>query len=88
MVAGESFAYLKPYFRIILTDYWMPIAWYGGLALAALVAVLYGAARALGLAGMGRKVDLIGALHPARRGRANRAGRKTGTGGPGQFPGA
>ena len=34
MLAGESFAYLTPYFRIILTDYWMPIAWYGGLALA------------------------------------------------------
>ena len=31
MLAGKSFAYLKPYFRIILTDYWMPIAWYGGL---------------------------------------------------------
>ena len=30
MLAGKSFAYLKPYFRIILTDYWMPIAWYGG----------------------------------------------------------
>ena len=27
MVAGESFAYLKPYFWIILTDYWMPMAW-------------------------------------------------------------
>ena len=59
MLAGESFAYLKPYFRIILTDYWMPIAWHGGLALVTLMAALYGAARALGLAGMGRKVDLM-----------------------------
>ena len=42
MLAGESFAYLTPYFRIILTDYWMPIAWHGGLALAALMAALYG----------------------------------------------
>ena len=31
--------------------YWMPIAWYGGLALVTLMATLYGAARALGLAG-------------------------------------
>ena len=26
MLAGESFAYLKPHLRIILTDYWMPVA--------------------------------------------------------------
>ena len=51
MMAGESFAYLKPHLRIILTDYWMPMAWYGGLALVTLMAALYSAARALGLAG-------------------------------------
>ena len=32
MLAGESFAYLKPYFWIIVTDHWMPVAGYGGLA--------------------------------------------------------
>ena len=54
MVAGESFAYLKPHLRIILTDYWMPMAWYGGLAVVTLMVLIYCAARALGLADMGR----------------------------------
>ena len=26
-----SFAYLKPHLRVMLTDHWIPIAWYGGL---------------------------------------------------------
>ena len=59
MLAGESFAYLKPYFRIIATDYWMPVAWYGGLAVVTLMVVIYSGARALGLADMGLKVDLM-----------------------------
>ena len=59
MLAGESFAYLKPYFRIIATDYWMPVAWYGGLAVVTLMVVIYSGVRALGLADMGRKVDLM-----------------------------
>ena len=28
MLAGESFAYLKPHLRIILTDYWMPVGFW------------------------------------------------------------
>ena len=59
MLAGDDFAYLKPHLRIIATDYWMPVAWYGGLAVVALAMSIYAAARALGLADMGRKVDLM-----------------------------
>ena len=59
LLAGESFAYLTPHFWIIVTDYWMPVAWYGGLALVTLMVGLYSAARALGLADMGLKVDLM-----------------------------
>ena len=59
MLAGKSFAYLQPYFWIIVTDHWMTVAWHGGLALVTLMVVLYAAARALGLADMGRKVDLM-----------------------------
>ena len=59
MLAGEDFAYLKPHLRIIATDYWTPVAWYGGLAVVTLMAALYSGARALGLADMGRKVDLL-----------------------------
>ena len=59
MLAGESFAYLKPYLGIIATDYWLPVAWYGGLAVVTLMVMIYSAARALGLADMGLKVDLM-----------------------------
>ena len=88
MVAGESFAYLKPYFRIILTDYWMPMAWYGGLALVTLMAVLYGAARALGLAGMGRKVDLMERSIRRGEGGQTELAEKLEQEDRGQFPGA
>ena len=46
MVAGERFAYLQPHLQIIAADYWMPVAWYGGLAVVTLLAVIYAAARA------------------------------------------
>ena len=59
MLAGEDFAYLKPHLRIIATAHWKPIAWYGGVAVVALAMSIYAAARALGLADMGRKVDLM-----------------------------
>ena len=36
MVGGEHFAYLQPHFQIIFTDYWMGLAWYGGLAIVSL----------------------------------------------------
>ena len=59
MLAGESFAYFKPYLGIIATDHWMPAAWYSGLAVVTLMVVIYSGARVLGLADMGRKVDLM-----------------------------
>ena len=59
MLAGEGFSWLRPYFWMALTDHWMPVAWYAGLALAALMFSLYSGARLLGLADMGRKVDLM-----------------------------
>ena len=43
MVGGEHFAYLEPHFQIIFTDYWMSLAWYGGLAIVTLLAVIYAA---------------------------------------------
>ena len=49
MLAGEGFSWLRPYFWMALTDHWMPVAWYGGLALAALMLSLYSGARLLGL---------------------------------------
>ena len=58
MLAGERFAWTGGYLWIIAEN-WMPIAWYAGLAIAALMFALYGGARLMGLADMGRKVDLM-----------------------------
>ena len=59
MLAGDDFAYLKPHLRIIATEHWKLIAWYGGVTVVTLAMTIYAAARALGLADMGRKVDLM-----------------------------
>ena len=59
LIAGEQFAYLEPHFQTIFTHHWMPLAWYGGLAILTLMAVIYASARALGLADLGLKVDLM-----------------------------
>ena len=32
MLAGENFSYLKPHLGTLVTGYWQPLAWYGGLA--------------------------------------------------------
>ena len=87
MLAGERFAYLKPHFQIIFTDYWMPVAWYGGLAVVTLMAVIYAAARALGLADLGLKVDLM--ERSIRRGGSGQTelAEKLGQEERGQFPG-
>ena len=58
MLAGERFAWTGPYLGII-ADHWMTVAWHAGLAIAALMFALYSGARLLGLADMGRKVDLM-----------------------------
>ena len=59
MLAGESFSWIGPYFWMVLTDFWFPVSWYAGLALAALMFSIYSGARLMGLADMGRKVDLM-----------------------------
>ena len=88
MVGGERFAYLQPHLQIIVTDYWMPVAWYGGLAVVTLMAVIYAAARALGLADLGLKVDLM--ERSIRRGSSGQTelAEKLGQEARGQFPGA
>ena len=59
MLAGESFSWIGPYFWIVLTDHWMPVSWYAGLALVTLMFAIYSGARLMGLADTGRKVDLM-----------------------------
>ena len=88
MVGGEHFAYLQPHLQIILTDYWMSVAWYGGLAIVTLLAVIYAAARALGLADMGLKVDLMERSIRRGGGGQTELAKKLGQEDRGQFPGA
>ena len=88
MLAGESFAYLKPYFWIIVTDYWLPVAWHGGLAVVTLMVMIYSAARALGLADMGRKVDLMERSIRRGEGGQTELAEKLEQEDRGQFPGA
>ena len=59
LLLGSRMEYLGPFWRPILSDYGAPIAAHLGLALLTLAAILYGAARAVGLADLGRKVDLV-----------------------------
>ena len=65
-VAASHFDYLSPYRRLIVTEYWWPITFYTGGAFLALVIVVAGILRSLGLYDIGRKVDL--AERSVRRG--------------------
>ncbi len=70
LLVGARLDYLAPYWRVILAEYGVSIAVHVGLALAAVAAVFYGAARAVGLADLGRKVDLV--ERSIRRGEGDR----------------
>ena len=56
---ARDFHGFGPYFWIVLTDFWFPVSWYAGLALVTLMFSIYSGARLMGLADMGRKVDLM-----------------------------
>ena len=59
MIGGEHLAFVEPHFQIIAVDYWMRLTWYGGAAIVSVMAIIYASARALGLADLGLKVDLM-----------------------------
>ena len=52
-------AYYKPHWSTLLRDYWFPITLYSGLAVVSFAFSIYAGARSLGLADLGRKVDLV-----------------------------
>ena len=66
LLAGSRLWYLAPFWPVILADYGLAIAFHLVLGLAAVAASIYGAARAAGLADLGRRVDL--AERSVRRG--------------------
>ena len=51
-------SYLEPHWKVLLRDYWLTVTLYGGLAVVSFAFSIYAAARSLGLADLGRKVDL------------------------------
>ncbi len=59
LLAGPQFAYLGPHTRVLLTTYGLILTAYGALAVVTCIVALYATARALGLADLGRKVDLV-----------------------------
>ena len=59
LLFGFRLDYLAPYWRVILAEYGVSSAVHGGLALVTVAAIFYGTARAVGLADLGRKVDLV-----------------------------
>ena len=88
MIGGERFAYLEPHFKTLFVDYWVGLAWHGGLIILTLMAAIYAAARALGLADLGLKVDLM--ERSIRRGGGRGQGElaeKLGQEERGEFPG-
>ncbi len=66
LLAGSRLDYLAPFWPALLADHGVPLAVHLAIALAALAAAIYAAARATGLADLGRRVDL--AERSVRRG--------------------
>ena len=66
LFGASHFDYLSPYRRVIVTEYWWPVTFYGGAALLTLVIAVAGILRSLGLYDIGRKVAL--AERSVRRG--------------------
>ena len=70
LLVGSRLDYLDPYGRVILAEFGVSIAIHVGLALVTVTAIFYGAARAVGLTDLGRKVDLV--ERSIRRGEGDR----------------
>ena len=70
LLGGSRLRYLAPFWRVILDDYGLYIAVHLGVALVTVAAILYGAARAVGLADLGRRVNRV--ERSIRRGEGDR----------------
>ena len=80
LLGGPRLEYLPPTWGVILPDYGVSIALNAALALAGVAAALCSAARATGLADLGRRVDL--AECSVRRGEGNPSWRMRSGGTP------
>ena len=59
LLAGPHVAYLAPHTRVLATQSWPALTAYGVAGVVTLAVVIYATARVLGLADLGRKVDLV-----------------------------
>ena len=60
-------AFYKPHWSVLFRRGGLPIAVYGGIAVVSFAFSIYATARLLGLADLGRKVDLVERTGRARR---------------------
>ena len=70
LLAGSRLEYLAPHWPLIFARYGVAVGLYAAFALVTVAAVIYGVARATGLADLGSRVDL--AERSVRRGEGDR----------------
>ena len=56
---GSRLSFLSPWWGVILRTYWVTLAVHMGMVLVTSIVAFYGLARVLGLADLGRRVDLV-----------------------------
>ena len=71
LLGGSRLEYLSPFWPLILADHGLLLSLHLAFALATVAAAIYAAARATGLADLGRRVDL--AERSVRRGEGDPA---------------
>ena len=56
---GSRLSFLSPWWGVILRTYWVTLTVHMGMVLVTSIVAFYGLARVLGLADLGRRVDLV-----------------------------
>ena len=59
ILGGTELSFIRPYWAVFLQDYALTVCLYGGIAIITFAFSIYALARSLGLADLGRKVDLV-----------------------------
>ena len=59
ILGGAELSFIRPYWAVFLRDYAMTVTVYFGIAIVTFAFAIYSLARSLGLADLGRKVDLV-----------------------------
>ena len=59
LLLGPQLDFLSPWWGTILRTYWLPLGLHAAAALLTSIVVFYALARVLGLADLGRRVDLV-----------------------------